>query len=241
MHKKILGVVGGLGPIATAHFLELVTRMTNACTEQDHLDMIIYDFPSIPDRTGYIQGSNLKSPLPGLLSVGRALSRQGVSCIAVPCVTAHYFFPELTASISTPIIDAVAETVRHLQEQGITRAGIMATDGTIYSGLFSRALSDAGVAPVIPSALRQADVISLIYDHIKAGLPADMDRFRSIQAELLEKGSQVIILGCTELSLIKRDFPIGAGFIDTMEVLAQQALLRCGKTLKEEYRCLITR
>lgn len=238
MKHQILGVIGGLGPIATARFMELVVQMTDAQTEQENVDMIVYNFPSIPDRTGYILGSNLRSPLPGLLSVGRALARQGADWIAIPCVTAHYFLPELEAAVPVPIIDAVAETVRQLKGQGITRAGIMATDGTIRSGLFAKALERAGITPVIPSDARQRDVMHLIYEDIKAERPADMDRFRAVEAELRAQGAEVIILGCTELSLIKRDEEIGPGFLDTMEVLAQQSVLRGGKKLKKEYQCL---
>ena len=89
MRKHILGVIGGMGPSATAHFMERVIAMTDAKCDQENVDMIVYNFPSIPDRTGYILGSNLRSPLPGLLSVARALERQKVSSIAIPCVTAH--------------------------------------------------------------------------------------------------------------------------------------------------------
>ena len=81
----------------------------------------------------------------------------------------------------------------------------------------------------------------LIYENIKAGNPPELDRFRAVQKELTDKGAEVIILGCTELSLIKRDYPIGPGFLDTMEVLAQQAVLRCEKLLKPQYRSLISR
>lgn len=240
MKKQILGVIGGLGPAATTHFMELMLQMTDARTDQENVDMIVYNFPSIPDRTGYLLGSNLRSPLPGLLSVGKALARQGVSHIAIPCVTAHFFYDTLQSALPVPVINVISETVRHLKAHGITAAGIMATDGTILSGLFTKELESAGITPVIPSKPRQKDVSRLIYDNIKAGLPADMERFRAIQAELLENGAQVIILGCTELSLIKRDCKIGPGFLDAMEVLAQQSILRCGKKLREEYRCLIT-
>lgn len=240
MKKNILGVIGGLGPVATAHFMELVIKMTDAQIDQENVDMIVYNFPSIPDRTGYILGSNLKSPLPGMLSVGRALARQGASCVAIPCVTAHYFYRELESGIPVPVINSVTETVRQLKEQGITKAGIMATDGTIRSRLLSRELDFAGIIPVNPSEARQKDVMHLIYKNVKAGKPAEMDRFYRVRQELLDCGAEVIILGCTELSIIKRDETVGAGFIDIMEVLAQQSILRCGKALREEYRNLIT-
>lgn len=239
-NKKLLGVIGGLGPLATTHFMELVIAMTDAATDQDNVDMIVYNFPSIPDRTGYILGSNLRSPLPGLLSVGRSLARQGADCIAIPCMTAHFFYEELCAAIPAEILHGVRGTVQHLKEQGVTAAGVMATDGTLASNLFIRELIDAGILPVLPSDDRQEDVMHLIYRNIKAGIPVEMERFYRVEAELREKGAQVIILGCTELSMIKRDHPIGPGYLDAMEVLARQAILNCGGKLKAEYHCLIT-
>ena len=236
MEKKIIGVIGGLGPLATAHFMELVIEMTDAKTDQENVDMIVYNFPSIPDRTGYILGSNLRSPLPGLLSVGRALERQKVSRIAIPCVTAHYFHRELQSAIGVPILNGVAETVALLRGAGIRRAGILATDGTIRSELLSRELDFAGILPVLPSRERQRDVMHLIYDNVKAGKKAEMDRFWRVVQELRDCGAEIIILGCTELSLIKRDEAIGEGFLDIMEVLAREAVLRSGKQLKEQYR-----
>ncbi len=239
MEKQILGVIGGLGPLATAHFMELVVRMTQAGKEQDNVDMIVYNFPSIPDRTGYILGSNLKSPLPGMLSVGHALARQGAGCLAIPCVTAHYFYPELSRALPIPVINAVAETAGLLKARGIHKAGIMATDGTVRSRLIAAELDRAGILPVIPSSQRQADVMHLIYENIKAGKTPDPERFRRVAQELWDCGAEVIILGCTELSLVKSRVPIGPGFLDAMEVLAQQAILRCGGTLLPEYRDLL--
>lgn len=239
MEKKIIGVIGGLGPLATAHFMELVIEMTDAKRDQENVDMVVYSFPSIPDRTGYILGSNLKSPLPGLKSVAHALVRQKVTCIAIPCVTAHYFHKELQSTIPVPILNGVVETVKLLKEQGIKKVGIMATDGTIRSQLLSKELDYAGIIPVIPSKKRQEDVMHLIYENVKAGKPAELERFRRVQQELMDCGAEVILLGCTELSLIKRDHDIGPGFIDVMEVLARESVLRCGKKLKPEYECLI--
>lgn len=239
--KKVLGVIGGLGPIATAHFMELVIRMTDAQTDQEHLDMIVYSFPSIPDRTGYILDHTKPSPLPPMVAIGEKLAQQGADHIAIPCMTAHYFHEELSRGIPTPIINGIAETVSHLKENGITRVGIMATTGTIRTGLFRRELERQGLEPLIPSEPRQSDVMHLIYSNIKANRPAEMDRFHAVRRELQDMGAQAIILGCTELSLIKRDEDIGAGFIDAMEVLAQQSVIRCGGALKSEYNCLITK
>lgn len=239
--EKMLGVIGGLGPMATAYFMELVTDMTDAATDQEHLRMLIYSAPSIPDRTRYILDNTSENPLPEMLRIGNVLANQGAERIAIPCVTAHYFFEQLESGIGVPVINGVRETALHLKNHGITKAGIMATDGTVSSRVFHRELEKCGIAAVMPSAQRQADVMSLIFDDIKAGKPVDLKKFEKIAAQLRENGAQAIILGCTELSLIKRDHAIGAGFLDAMEVLAQQAILQCGKPLKEQYLSLISK
>lgn len=239
-HQATLGVIGGLGPLATAYFMELVTQMTDARTDQQHLEMIVYSSPSIPDRTSYILGISRDNPLPRMISLGRKLTDQGVSRIAIPCMTAHYFFEELQAGIPAPIINGVRETVLHLKEQGIRRVGIMATSGTIRAGIFRQELEKQGMEAVIPNSWAQNDVMHLIFGNIKAGKAPEMDRFFSAADALRQDGAEAIILGCTELSLIKRDYPIGPGFIDAMEVLARQSILSCGYPLKEEYNNLIT-
>ena len=240
-NRKTLGVIGGLGPEATAHFMKLIIDMTDAKSDQEHLPMLVYNMPFIPDRTAYILDNQKENPLPQMVALGNALGQQGADYIAIPCVTAHYFLDELKSCISTPMINGVRETVRHLKENGVKYVGIMATDGTIQSGLFHRELIAQGLTPIVPNAENQAYVMHIIYKNVKAGLPAEMDRFHAAAKNLRERGAQVIILGCTELSLIKRDAEIGAGFIDELEVLAQQSVLCCGKPLKREYACLITR
>ena len=239
--KPVLGVLGGLGPMATAHFMKLVIDMTDAETDQQHLPMVVYNMPMIPDRTAYILDNTKENPLPTMLKIGKELSRQKVSCIAIPCITAHYFMDELQKEISAPLINGVQETVAHLKAQGIQKVGIMATDGTISSGIFHKELLRQGLEAIAPDASAQADVMHLIFNDVKAGKPAQMERFFSAADNLRKKGAQAIILGCTELSLIKRDETIGAGFIDAMEVLAKQSVLACGKPVKAEYDCLITR
>ena len=241
MENKTLGVIGGLGPIATAHFMELIIHMTHAETDQQHLPMILYNMPTIPDRTAYILDHSKENPLPRMLELGKLLSAQQVSCIAIPCITAHYFLEELKAGIPAPLVDGVAATALHLQENGITRVGIMATDGTISSGIFHRELTARGLTPIVPGEEAQKDVMHLIFDNVKAGKPAQMSRFFAVAEDLRSQGAEAIILGCTELSLIKRDETIGPGFIDAMEVLAKESVLACGKQVKAEYDCLITK
>lgn len=236
-----LGVIGGLGPIATAYFLELIIKMTDAQYDQEHLEMIIYNSPSIPDRTNYILGKSQDDPVLPMINIGNRLSEQGVNYIAIPCITAHHFHQYLTKSIKAPIIHIVKETALHLKENGVKKVGIAATEGTISSELFQKELMSLGIDFVVPSSEGQRYVMDLIYENIKAGRPAEMDKFYKVSGELKEKGAEVIILGCTELSLIKRDYSIGSGFIDAMEVLAMASIQACRGLLKSQYKCLITK
>lgn len=239
MAKK-LGVIGGLGPGATAYFYQLVTQMTDASNDQDHIEIYIISKPSIPDRTDYILGRSYYSPLRPMIEAGKSLDLLGADCIAIPCITAHYFHEELSSSIKAPIIHIIKETVKCLKNHDVKNAGIMATEGTIASELFQNELSQNGIKPIVPSKKRQAMVSSLIYNNVKAGIPANMDYFREVTDELVNIGADTIILGCTELSLIKRDEDIGPGFIDAMEVLAKWSIINCEAPLKKEYFNLIT-
>lgn len=238
--RLMLGVIGGLGPLATAFFLELVIKMTDASCDQEHLDMIIYNTPSIPDRTAYILGKSSRNPIIPIIGVGRKLVEQGVDCIAIPCITAHYFYDELSGAIDKPIINILRQTALHLKEYGIRTAGIAATDGTIAGRLFQKAFDCEGIESVIPSVKMQRYVMELIYDDIKAGRPVNMEKFAAISDELRMNGAEVIILGCTELSLIKRDYAIGSGYLDAMDVLAKASVMTCRRPLKRQYIRLIT-
>ncbi len=240
MTYKTLGVIGGLGPAATSHFMELVIHMTQAQADQEHLDMIVYHAPSIPDRNSYILDHTRPSPLPHLIRLGQQLSQQGVGCIAIPCVTAHCFYEDLRREVSVPILHGIEATASLLRDAGIQKVGIMATTGTVQTQLFQNKLTALGIEPIVPDQATQKDVMHLIFDCIKADRPADMAVFRRVEDRLRGRGAQVILLGCTELSLIKRDNALGPGFLDVLEVLARQAVLQCGAPLKEEYQQLIT-
>lgn len=235
-----LGVIGGLGPIATAYFYELVSLMTEAYIDQDHIDINIISRPSIPDRTDYILGRSTESPLPYLIEAGRVLTTIGSEYIAIPCITAHYFHEELSKNIQTPIIHIILETVKYLKNHNVKRAGILATEGTIESRLFQNELEKNNIEPIIPSTHGQSLVTSLIYKNVKAGIPVRMEQFREVTDELKSGGADTIILGCTELSMIKRENKIGPGFIDAMEVLAMCSVTYCGGRLKKHYLNLIT-
>lgn len=232
-----LGVIGGLGPMATAYFMQLVIDMTKAERDQEHLEMIIYNCPTIPDRTAYILGQSEESPLPKIIELGKRLKEQEVSCIAIPCITAHYFHQEIEEAVQIPVIHGIRETALLLKEKNIEKVGIMATDGTIQSRIFQEELETLGMKAIVPREDMQKRVMSLIYEDIKKGKKPDLNSFFAVKDYFIkEEGAQAIVLGCTELSVIKRDYELGDGICDAMEVLVKKAISMCGKELHPKYR-----
>ncbi len=236
---KTLGVIGGLGPMATAYFMQLVIDMTDAAVDQNHIPMIIYNCPQIPDRTSFLLGKSTENPGPQIIECGRKIEQAGAELIAIPCITAHALFPEIENELDTPVLHVIRETAEYLKKEGIHKVGLEATDGTVQTGVFQKELERQGIEVVLPSKEKQEMVMHIIYNNVKAGRRVDMDRFQQIEQELHDNGAEVIILGCTELSMISRDEKIGHGYLDAMEVLARAAVVKCGK-LKSKYNRLLT-
>ncbi len=235
---KTLGVVGGLGPMATAYFMQLVIDMTEASVDQEHIPMIIYNCPQIPDRTSYLLGRSLDNPGPQIIACGRKIEQAGAELLAIPCVTAHALYPEIEKKMEIPVLHAIKETATYLKAEGIKKVGLEATDGTIRTGVFQKELEAQGIEVVLPSQEKQEMIMHIIYQNVKAGRRVDMERFSLVEEELHGNGAEVIILGCTELSMVSRDEKIGHGYLDVLEVLARAAVLQCGK-LKMKYTKLI--
>lgn len=238
--RKTLGIMGGMGPMATAYLLQLIIEMTDAKTDQEHLDVIVFNRPAVPDRTAYILDPTKPSPLPVLQASARSLEQLGVGYLCAPCVTSHYFHREISGCVHVPFVNMLRETAAELHGAGRQKVGIMATTGTVRTGLFQSALSEFGLQALLPSPACQELVMALIYDEIKAGLPADPEKFARVAEELYAAGCDSIVLGCTELSLIKKTTPLGAGYLDALEVLAKRCVQLCGGALKPAYENLLT-
>lgn len=229
MPPKMLGILGGLGPMATVYFYELVTRHTKAACDQDHIDIIINSRATTPDRTRFILGQSQDDPFDIMAADAARLVTFGAEMLAIPCNTAHYFYDRLNQTIPVPILNMVEETVR-TAKQRCDKVGILATSGTIETRTYQRQCEAQGLACEVPCPADQQKIMDIIYNDIKQGKPADMQAFCEVSDHLRSAGCGRIILGCTELSLIKRDEHLDSFYIDSMEVLAKHAILAFGKT-----------
>lgn len=237
--KKTVGVMGGLGPLSTVYFLEMLVNMTDAQKDQDHLDLLVTSTASTPDRTAFISGKSSDSPLEKLLEDGKKLQGAGADFIALTCNTAHHFYDELANELQIPLLDMPGLALKAAVENvpGLKKLGILATDGTLLSGVYEKACEKMGLEFERPDEDEQKLVMKLIYEQVKAGKEIDRDIFFGLIESLKAKGCGAVILGCTELSIIERDYgPFGEEIVDALVALAKETIRLGGKNLKFEKR-----
>lgn len=241
--RDAVGIIGGIGPMATVYFMDMIIEMTDASRDQDHINMLVSNHATIPDRTDYIMGRSDESPLDVMVEDARMLAKSGCSFLLIPCNTAHYFYKEIERCAGVPVLNIIVETVKFAQErmkqQGrkLRKLGIMATEGTVASGTYSHYAREMGIECVAPDEEYQVKVNHIIYDRIKAGLSVTEDEMMEVIDHLRGKDCDVVVMGCTELSVAYKDLNIGAGHddvVDSLEALACATVTGCGKKLRLE-------
>jgi aspartate racemase len=202
--NKTIGILGGMGPAATADLMQKIIQMTDAGSDQEHIPMLIDCNTRIPDRTAAILNGG-EDPVPEMLAAAHRLEIAGADFIIMPCNTAHYFIPELEREISIPILNMPEETAHVLMAKGVKTAAVLATDGTCRSGLYEKALTSEGIGTIYPQEEEQEKIMSLIYEYIKHGV-TDPDELpvkaiSDIADNCRLRGAEALLLACTELPL----------------------------------------
>lgn len=226
---KMIGVLGGMGPAATADFYQKIIRATPATVDQDHLKVLIFSNPQVPDRTAAIRGEG-PDPLPVLVAGAEVLIQGGADFIAIPCVTVHHFYDALQRAVGVPILHLIGETVTAVvsEHPGLRRAGLLATTGTLQSRLFEPYFEPRGFSIVTPEPAVQASAVMEAIYAVKRGDRPDGPRrlIREAAEHLRVRGAEVIIAGCTEVPLILQDGDLPVPVIDPTWILAQAAVRR---------------
>ena len=228
--KKTIGILGGMGPLATADLFQKITLLTEAETDRDHIRVYIDSNANIPDRTAAILSSG-PDPVPEMASALRNLEACGADCVIMPCNTAHYFLPRLQAMTEIPflsILTAAAEACK-AQFPGMT-VGILATKGTLSAQLYQNALWEADVPYLTPEAEEQDALMRVIYDGVKAGKGPDAYRadLLTVVEHMMTRGAGVFLLGCTELPLAAEAVGLTVPVVDPTAELAKAAIRFCG-------------
>jgi aspartate racemase len=201
----LIGILGGMGPLATVDFFERVIELTSsagASCDQEHLPLLLANLPHIPDRSLAMLKAG-ENPLPALLDGIDMLNRNGVELIAIPCNSAHFWFDAMRDHSRAPILH-IAEACVAAIPAGTRAAAVLATGGTLSSGLYQRILERHDIEPVVPNEVTQKHIDACIR-FVKAGaLDASAFELEMALAEFAARGAEAAVMGCTEIPLAAR-------------------------------------
>lgn len=225
--EKTIGILGGMGPKATADLFNMIIDLTPAEKDQDHLHIIIDNNPKIPDRTSYILGHG-DNPIAALTEGASNLKKCGADFIIMPCNTAHYFYDSLIEKVDIPIINMIEEVGKFIVRQyGKSKIGLLATTGTYKGRVYEKYLNPLGIEVIVPSDKIKNLTLDLIYK-VKAGRKEfTNDELNNVLNEFKEKGINKVILGCTELPLVfnsRADEFEDFIFLSSTDILARKAI-----------------
>ncbi len=225
--QQILGILGGMGPEATADFFQRVIANTPANSDQDHIRILIDNNPQVPDRTQAILGQG-KSPVPALTSMAKNLESNGADLLAMPCNTAHYFHADISQEIDIPLLNMIFLAVEYIAQKldSNSRIGILATSGTLQTEIYQQELQNQNLQPWLPAANYQEDIMEAIY-RIKRQKKDNKTRklVKQTIENLESQNVKAIIAGCTELPLLPlKNFTSESFIINPGEILARKAV-----------------
>lgn len=236
MNKKTLGIIGGVGPLATMLLGEMIVKRTKASADQEHMHFIIDNDTRIPDRTAYILDREQPNPLPVMIQDAGKLVSVGVDVICVPCNTAHYFYDELADNTAVPILHMIRETANKVKSLQAKKVGILGTKGTLSTNLYQDALREVGIEPVVPDDDVQDLLMEIIYDYVKAGSSITREMWSKVEDAIMAQGCDHVILGCTELSIVNRELSLDQDtrYVDALVTLADRTIEYCGYELAQK-------
>lgn len=235
---KVIGILGGMGPEATLDCFGKIIQNTPAKTDREHIRVVIDSNPGIPDRIAAIL-SDGESPVPALVAGCRGLEKAGADFIIIPCVTVHFFLPQIQAGSPLPvlsIIDAVADVIQRDFHETKT-VGLLGTVATVESGLFQKRLARETIDTLVPDSAQQSKIVAAIKD-IKDTRPSRTQS--EITNDLVEAarslidrkpdGADAIIAGCTEIPLALGQEHLPVPYFDSLTILARAAIRFAGRT-----------
>ena len=235
MKKKTIGILCGMGPLATMDLYKKIILSTEAAGDNEHIRVYIDGNSAIPDRTAAILSGG-PDPVPEMLSALRNLEACGADCVIMPCNTAHYFLPRLQEQTGLPILD-----MRRITAEACAgrfpgkRACLLGTKGTIAAHIYDEALKAAGVEFLTPDAGEQDELMRLIYGVVKASKPLEpeTEAWHELLTSLIGRGADYFILACTELPILADHLGHPGPFVDPTLELAKAAIRFCGYKVKE--------
>lgn len=234
MGKK-LGIVGGMGPLATATLLQRIIDLTSASCDQEHIRIFIDNNTSIPDRTLHLT-KKAKDPYPEILASAYILQNCGADYLIIPCNTAHFCYAKLKKDVRIPIISIIDATIEEILNNPNLQdgLGLLGTRGLQVWGAYLNDFKSLNIPCQETTEAEQVLISNLISDIKKNGVTDEnINLFKTIINELKTKGWRHFILGCTELALMEKYLKLNSEFINTIDILAKAGIRACGYQVKE--------
>lgn len=231
---KILGIIGGMGPLATVDLFEKIVLLTDAKTDQEHLQILIDNNTRIPDRTNYILHNTGEDPAVELIESALKLQSIGADYLVMPCNTAHNFYDEIVEAIDIPFLNMIEETGKYILEKypKVKDIGLLSTEGTIKAKVYDDIFKGYGLNIIKPSEKNQKHITDLIYN-IKQGVSHNnLDGFYEATEEIKSQGVDLFILGCTELSVAHHMYNLQGNYVDPLVAIAISAIKYAGKKIR---------
>lgn len=232
-----LGILGGMGPFATSVFLERIVTNTMAKNDQEHIDTIIINHASLPDRTNVILNNNHDKFLTAIKPDIELLEYSNVNNIAVPCNTSHFFYDEMQSMTKVNIINMVELTVKHVHSNyGVnSKVAVLATKGTTKSEIYKNELDKCNLQHHSISPETQDEIMDIIYK-VKFENLFDSDKLNEIIRKLVvQEDCACVILACTELSCIQIDSSLRAKYVDALDILVNQSIILSNRNVKNTH------
>ncbi len=228
MGDRILGVLGGMGPLASAHFMVRLTLLTPGVDrDQDHIPAVLWSDPRVPDRTAARLAGG-EDPLPALLRGLRGLEAAGCGAVAIPCNTAHGWFDAMRAATRLPILHIVDAAAAELARLGVPAGpvGVMGTEGTLAMRLHQDRMEGVGYECLTPDPGTMARLVTPAIALVKANRVAEAYAPLAEAARgLVARGARAVVLGCTEIPLgIAAGPPLPVPAADSIDALARAAI-----------------
>ncbi|CCX60102.1 putative uncharacterized protein [Blautia hydrogenotrophica CAG:147] len=233
--RKTIGILGGMGPLATCDLFSKIIQITDASCDQEHVRICIDNNTEISDRTNAIIRHG-KDPVPEMVKSAVRLQSFGADVLIMPCNTAHYFYDRILPFVDIPFLSMIDETAKVISDRGLRKVGLLATDGTLQTAVYEKAFKKRGISIMVPPPENQVHIMDLIYNGVKAGnKEIDTKPTKKTIEDLFRKGAQTLVLGCTELPVAFDLYGFDYPKTDPTLILASRAVQFVGAKVKKEY------
>lgn len=234
--QRIVGIIGGMGPLATADLIAKITQLTPVTREQDHLRLLVDSNPAIPDRNHAVWGTG-PSPGPAMADSARLLERSGAELLVIACNTAHHWVDEVGRAVSIRVISMVDVTVRAAVDRGPSRVGVMATTACLSTAMYQDRLASAGIASITLDDAEQ-NAFTRTIEGIKDSGPTDALRASMARHAncLIDAGAELLVAGCTEIPIVLSEADLRVAVINSTDELARATVAAAREGLEHRDR-----